>query len=276
MKLSDIRVSEGKRGKLGAVADLLAEYKIGVYLCLIGVIALLVTGRWSIPSLPAWAERWLTGMTLGILPAIIGGKKLIVERFLPDTRHRVLVVDPEDLMSCRAVRVGRNLWANREAGEFPAFEPPRGNIDYVVTDLEYYRGDEDGQGARIEVEGCNEEIASPLDVIAIQGKLDEVYQDLLERDAELTRTEATIEAKTLEIDRENVNALITAVEHGTKFDTSPLDVIRDDHLAGVDADEDDEPDVEEPDRDDRPTLAEVLSEDVDPRVGTNGGEPADD
>jgi hypothetical protein len=273
---SDVRVEERTRSRVDRVVDLLAEYKIGVYICLLGAIALLITGRWQIPSLPAWAERTLLGITIGIIPSILLGKTLIVDRFLPDRRLRVLVVDPDNLMSCRALRVGRNLWETRETGEFRAFEPGDGNIDYVVTELDYRRGDEDGQGARLRVEGCNDEIANPLDVIATQGKLNQVYQDLLERDAELTRTEATIEAKTLEIDRENVNALITAVEHGTKFETNPLDVIRADEFDSVD--DVDDPDVEEPDPDDRATLAEVLSEDVDPRIdsGSNPEASADD
>jgi hypothetical protein len=267
---SDIRVEAEKRSKVQALTSLLAEYKIGVYLTIISLTVLLATGRWQIPSLAPWQKQTLTVFAVGIIPSIIGGKKLVVEKYLPDDRYVILEIDPDNFLAMRAQKVGRRLWKTRETGDYPAFEPPKGEIDYVVTDMDYHRQGDDGEGAYLDVEGCNEEVANPLDIIATQGRLDQVYHDLLERDQQLTRTQATIEAKTLEIDRENVMSLLEAVEHGARFGGSALDVITDDHLDGVDADDDDEPEVEDAEQDDRPTLSQVVGEDLDPRLAKDG------
>jgi hypothetical protein len=273
VRTSDVRVEQETRSRIDYVVDLLAEYKIGVYLTIISVTVLVATGRWSIPSLAPWQERVLTGFSLLILPSIILGKKAIVEKFIPDTRYKVLEIDPDRNMAIRGVKLGRRLWETRETGEYPAFAPPAGNIDFVVTSLTYHPSDEDGpEGAYLDVEGCNPEIANPVNLLALEGKLDDVYNELLIESKKLTQTEATLESKALEIDKLNVNAMMEAIEHGARFESDALSVIQSEPLGGSDDDDrgDDEQAADEAEPDERPTLAEVLSEDVDPRLSTDG------
>jgi hypothetical protein len=199
-------------GHADRLTYLLAEYRMGVYLFAIAGFALVASGRAGVPELPPIVGIALQGFLAGILPAFILGKKVIVDKFIPDQRLRVLVVDPHQGMATTAKKVSRGTWENRRRGDLPAFEPREGNVDYVVTHFEWFDDLE-----VLEVEGVNEEIANPLDVLARDGVLDEVYGELLDAYKELARLKATIRSKTTRIEADNVNALMAAYEHGTSF-----------------------------------------------------------
>jgi hypothetical protein len=124
-----------------------------------------------------------------------------------------------------------------------------------VTEFHYSEEDH-----TLRVEGLNPEISNPADIAVRDGRLAEIYRSLLDARRELTRVEATIEAKALEIESNDVNALIQAVEHGAAFESGTLDTIRDVDLPNR------EPDAEDLDRPDEgedgpegPTLRDVLS-----------------
>jgi hypothetical protein len=111
----------------------------------------------------------------------------------------------------------------------------------------------------VEIEGANEELADPTDVVARNGKLDEVYGDLQDKAARLTRLEATVESKALDIQRDNVNALLAAVEHGTQM--SPGDVretVHSDQWASLEGDADDR-DPERSDGSDSGSVKDVIA-----------------
>lgn len=244
--------------------ELLKSYRVGVYLCLIAVTALLLSGRWSIPSLPPWLAKALTGYAIGIIPATILGKKVVVDRFIPDTRLRVMEWDvPETVdlgehttvteLDVELWKVPQGLWDSRERGRWPEWSPS-GSLDAVVTDLDYSE-----ENHQLTVEGLNPEVSNPADLAVRDGRLGVVYENLLDSRRELTRVEATLEAKALEIESNDVNALIEAVEHGAAFETGTLDTIRDVDLPNREPDAED---LDSPDSDggepEGPTLRDVL------------------
>jgi len=262
----DVEVPEGAVSTSDKLVELLKSYRIGVYLCIISVAALLLTGRWSIPSLPPWLAKALTGYAIGIIPATILGKKAVVDRFIPDTRVRVMEWDiPETVeveenttvtrLDVEIWKVPQGLWDSRERGRWPEWSPAGSSLDAVVTDFNYSEDDH-----TLRVEGLNEEISNPADIAIRDGQLAEIYRSLLDARRELTRVNATIEAKALEIESKDVNALVEAVEHGAAFQTGTLDTIRDVDLP------DREPDAEDRDRPDEgehgpegPTLRDVFA-----------------
>jgi len=261
----DVRVSEGTVSTADRVVEMLKSYRVGVYLCLISLTVLLVTGRWSVPDLPPWLAKALTGYAIGIIPATIIGKKVVVDRFIPDSRLRVMEWDvPEtvDLGENTALtrldveiwRVPQGLWDSRERGRWPEWSPG-GRVDAVVTEFDY-----DAEAHSLSVEGLNPEISNPADLAVRDGRLSQIYETLLDARRELTRVEATIEAKALEIESNDVNGLIEAVEHGAAFETDTLDVLRDTDLPTREstAEEHERPDSDEGEPE-GPTLQDVLA-----------------
>ncbi|GAA2772021.1 hypothetical protein GCM10010451_66350 [Streptomyces virens] len=232
---------------------LLAEYKIGVYIAVLAVTALIVSGRLGIPEMPsgvAWALKWTA---IGIIPAMVAAKVAIVDRWIPDPRKRILVVDLEDEIDVTGKLCPQTVWSKRETGEHPAIEPDRGMFDAIVTKFDW-----DDDLGRLEVEGGNEELV--LEVLTTQGKLDAVYGQLLEDSAKLDRLQAQQRLKTLEIEERIVNSLIAAVEHGLEFDPGTTEEIVDSDLESdnVDANKRTRDASRSDDQEERPTLREVL------------------
>jgi len=261
----DVEVPEGAVSTSDKAVELLKSYRIGVYLCIISVVALLLSGRWSIPSLPPWLAKALTGYAIGIIPATILGKKAVVDRFIPDTRVRVMEWDiPETVelgenttvtrLDVEIWKVPQGLWDSRERGRWPEWSPA-GSLDAVVTEFHYSE-----ENHTLKVEGLNPEISNPGDLAVRDGRLSQIYETLLDARRELTRVEATIEAKALEIESNDVNGLIEAVEHGAAFETDTLDVLRDTDLPTREstAEERERPDSDEGEPE-GPTLQDVLA-----------------
>lgn len=216
---------------------LVAEYKIGVYLAIVAGTILIASGRVGLPSIPpelAWGLRWFA---IGILPAMVLGKKLVVEPWIPDPRLKVLEVD----LSGNVVEVDghlcpRSVWEARNRGRHAALSPDEGLYDYVVTSFEW-----DDDLKQLSVEGANEELADPLEQVAVQNKVEHIYNDLLDRAVELEQLQATERMRRMQIEERVVNALIGAVEHGLELDTGATEEIvkqsREDEAASkVDAD----------------------------------------
>lgn len=283
----DLRVPESTPSRAEYVVELLKSYRVGVYLALLSTVALLISGRWSLPTLPSWLTLSLRGFAIGIIPATILGKKVVVERYLPDNRLKVMVWDVPEQERQQAVedgravtrldvdgkRVPRGLWADREnPSEWPVWNPP-GNVDAVVTRFEY-----DEESHELTVEGLNPEISNPADLAARDGRLAEVYGDLLSTVNDLARLEATIEAKTVEIERDNVNALLEAVEHGVSFETDALSTIKGQRWGDRDVtpDERDDPDEGGVEDDERPTLSDVIDSAEQARQPSPNGQAATD
>jgi hypothetical protein len=241
--------------KWDRLTALLVAYKVPITFAGICGAVLLLTGRAGIPSPPRWLQLVLQGFAVGIVPATFIGKVAIVDRFIPDDRRRVLELRmDEDGIKAEPWKVPRGAWDSRDRGELPALQPQHGKTDAVVTELDYL---EDLENTR--VEGCPEEIANPVDVLTRNGKLGEVYGELLTDRQELTRLRATIASKSVEWQGQNVNALLEAVEHGVAFeDTSMVDTLEREEWSGVDrADADDR----DPERtDERRSLSELEQE----------------
>lgn len=258
MDSEDLSVREQDVGRVEQVRDLVVAWQIPISLMIVSAAVLVGTGRWSIPEAPDWLAQMLKVLILGIIPATVAGKTLIVDKFIPDPRATVLVVDPESGYPLDWWRVPGGIWEQRERGEYPEMEPPAGFFDYVVTALDW-----DDEQETLSVEGCNPEIASPVSVLARDGMLSELYRDLQHDRAELAELRATVESRALRIDRQNVNDLMEAVEHGTRFKGSAWDEIQTEQWSEdlrPDADQRERADQDgEPERDQGPTLNDLLS-----------------
>lgn len=195
---------------------LLAEYKIGVMLVALAVLALFLSGRWQFPELPEWVGEWLTALAMGIIPAMVISKVLVVDKFIPDPRLKILELRPdkdESMIETSTYRVPRDVWEERKHYEgLPVLEPD-GDVDCIVTQYEW-----DDDLSQLRVRGCNEEVADPVSIIASNGKLDKIFNDLLESEQELQDLRSTLHLKQHEIEKHVVNSLVAAVEHGVSFD----------------------------------------------------------
>ncbi len=251
---------------------LLAEYKYGLYLGGFALVVLVASGRLGLPELPPWWSTVLEGVVIGAIPASVLAKYAIVDPWIPDPRHDVLVIEGEDGLEPSAEKVPRNTWERRHDGEFAPWQPPAGPFDYVVTRFEYLDDVDE-----LVVEGVNPEIVNPLSIVARDGKLEEIFSDLQYKAAEFDRYKARERTRRIEYDREHVNALVAAVEHGLEFEPGTMEAIQ----------EDDEQRLEElaegqketagrvDEQEERPTLSEMLGGDGSNQqaAATDGGRP---
>jgi len=253
----DIHVREQDVSRAQKARETVSAWQIPISLIIISTAILIGTGRWSIPELPEWMAEALKVVILGIIPATLVGKILIVDKFMPDPRPKVLHVDPLSGFFLDWWRVPEGVWEQRERGEYPALDVPAGFFDYVVTEFQW---DDDDETLR--VEGCNPEIADPVSIMARDGALKEVYRSLQHDRAELLQLRATVESRALDIDQQNVNDLMEAVEHGARFGGSAWSTIQRDEWSEdlqPDADERERADTEEPEQQDGPTLNDLLA-----------------
>lgn len=237
---------------------LLAEYKYGAYLAGISFVVLVASGRLGLPALPPWWETVLEGVMIGAIPAALLAKVAIIDPWIPDPRHDVLVLEGENGLLPEAKKVPKNLWERRRSGDFRAWSPPGDHFDFVVTRFEYLE-----DVGELVVEGCNPEIVQPLSIAARDGMLEEIFGDLQYRAAELDRYKSRERSRRIEYDRKHVNALMAAVEHGLEFEPGTLEAIQ----------EEDEDDLERLDQDvdrsdEQPTLSELENQQV---AATDGG-----
>jgi len=240
MRLSeDLSVPSKWESRADRVTYLLGQYRLHVLFIGLSVALLVGSGRWSLPTLPQWATLWLKTAALGIIPLSVIGKRAVVDKYVSDSRLDVAVVDSETL-TITGTKCPKGLWKDRERGDIPCYSPERlGLFDHYVTEFDY-----DEEEESLSVEGCPEEISNPLSVLGRNAKLKEVYRDSLEHRSRLKELEATLEARQLEADSQNVMDLLEAVEHGARFGGSALSTIT--------ARED----LSEPDADDREAVGE--------------------
>jgi hypothetical protein len=227
----DLHPPEGAVSKWDRLTYLLAEYKVGVMFTVLSAVVLIAAGRWSLPSLAPWQERLLKAFALGILPSIVLSKKAIVEPFVPDTRLDIGVIDP-DTLTLSIQKCSKGLWDKRIRGFAPAYSPDAGVIDHYVTMFDY-----DEEAETLQVEGCNDEITNPLNIMARNGMLEYAFRDGLKAQSKLKELQATQEVRQLKADAQNVNDLLEAVEHSTRFGGSAFEKFKErDDADGLDAD----------------------------------------
>jgi len=249
------RVPPRFEGQADRLTYLLAEYKYGIYLAVGAAVVLVASGRLGLPQLPEWWSTIVKGVALGAIPAAAVGKYAIVDPWIPDPRYDVLVLESDDGLAPFAEKTPRNLWERRHKGEFSAWSPPAGPFDFVVTRFEYLEDVDE-----LVVEGVNEEIVNPLSIVARNGMLEEVFEDLQYKAAELDQYKARERSRRLEYDREHINSLMAAIEHGLEFDPGTMEAIVDD------VDDVDQEEIDADDRDadradaqeERPTLSEMI------------------
>lgn len=202
---------------------LLSEYKLGVYGAVLALIALFATGRLGIPSPPSWVASYLLMIALGIIPSMAVANQTIVKWFIPDPRQKVEVWKPDDkgrTISVEHHKIPTDLWNERRHMEngMPVLEPD-GDTDAIVTDLEH-----DDALTQLRVRGVNSEIADPADIMATQGKLEEVYGTLLAEQRDFRNWRATLKHRVQEIESTVVNSHIAAIQKGTTF-SAATDVV---------------------------------------------------
>lgn len=255
-------------------AYLFAEYKYGVYIAVAAGTILVASGRVGLPTIPPVVGWFLKWSVVGILPAMWAGKVLIVDRWIPDPRYRVLEIDTENKMSLKPHMVPKSLWRQRKRGEHSALKPDEGFFDYVVTEYQH-----DEELGTLTIEGANQELVDPVGMVATQNKIDTIYGELLGKAADLERIEASERMRRFQVEEQVVNSLIGAVEHGLEFEPGTTEeIVRDLDETEVGASDKDRgartDEIEE-----RPTLSDMLDDEggiggqlVGSQTATDGGE----
>lgn len=219
---------------------LVTEYKVAVMISGLAAVALLATGRWNLPNLPEWARMFLRGM-LATVPALFLGKVLIVDRFMPDPRLKVAVINPRDGVGIDAKRVTNGVWRNRNRGKWQELQPDRGPFDYVVSEFRW-----DDTEKKLSVEGVNPELTDAVEMIAVDSKIEEIYTTLMDDRHKLIALINTLEAKAVEYDKKQSMAILESIEHGTTYNPQAgVSEIFD--KAGIEEDLRDPPDADDTD-----------------------------
>lgn len=195
---------------------LLKEYKAGVYLAVAAGVALVLSGRLGLPTVPPLVVDWLYVLIIGIIPSMLVAKTTVIKWFVPDPRVRVLVLeyDRDDaILNTAAKKVPRDLWNERKHSHgMPVLEPD-GAVDAIVTQYEY-----DAALEQITVRGANPELVDPVDLLATQGRLESLFNEMLEQSREYEHLKATLSLRQQEMEQRITNALVAAVEQGTTFE----------------------------------------------------------
>jgi len=263
---------EGARDR---AAYLLAEYKIAVMFAAGALTILLASGRVGVPEIPPALELILRGVAIGIIPAMFLAKIIIIDRFFPDPREKVIEWNPyaEDSegLEIRHWRVETDLWRDRVHEEgMPILEPDRGDTDAIVTRFEF-----DEALDRIRVRGVDPDIADPTDLKARNGMLDAIFGELTDAKRELDHMRATGSLRQYQIEESTINALIAAIEERVAFSPGATEEIVSDELFEGFDEESKRTDARTPEDLDRPTLSE-LEQTAEQAAATDGGAPDGD
>lgn len=190
---------------------LLEEYKIAVYLTGAALLLLTLSGRLGLPEIPQFWSLVLIAHVVGLIPVILVAERTIVERFVPDPRELIIEADPKGGLSITPYRVPSRLWRDRtHTHELPVHSPEGTNYKIVSRYTQ-----EEGE---IYVRGISEEIADPISIAYRDGRLEDIYEDLLDDRRELEHLRATANLKQHEIESHVVNSLVGAVEESVAFD----------------------------------------------------------
>lgn len=253
--------------KADRITFLLSEYKEAVTLTLLAAIILFASGRLGLPEIPDWWVVVFEGVLIGTIPAAILSKALIIDRFIPDPRINVGVIDlPNKAIWTK--KVTRNLWNRRQSGELPVWEPEDGDLDYVVSKFDYL----DDVGT-LKVEGVNRELVDPLSMIVRDQHIEEIHEDLQYKAAELDRYKARERTRRIDYDQRIVSSLMAAVEHGLEFEPGTMESIQDDEQDKIEGSERIDTPSRTDDRKEVPTLNELLGyeQGADQQAATDGG-----
>lgn len=187
------------------------EYKIAVYISGAALGVLLLSGRLGLPSIPRFWTLVLTAHVVGIIPTILIAERTIIDRFVPDPRELIIEADPHGGLSITPHRVPSSLWRDRTHTHDLPVHNPEGTNYKIVSKYSL----EDGE---IFVRGISEEIADPISIAYRDGRLEEIYEELLDDRRELQHLKATANLQQHEIESHVVNSLVGAIEESVAFD----------------------------------------------------------
>lgn len=206
------------------LAYLLDSYKTPLTVTVLSVVILFASGKIGLPEISPFWRVALIGVAAGSIPSAVVGKILVVDPFIDKPSVNVAELDVED-KGVDVQEIPKPLWNDRQEGERSPWSPEVGNIDYVVSDMEFL---EDLN--KLSVEGVNRELVDPIDLIVRDEKIDEIHQDLLSRVAEAERYKARERTRQLEKNTELATQLIAAVEHGLEFEPGTTEAIQENEL----------------------------------------------
>jgi hypothetical protein len=205
----DIDTPDGLGDK---VTYLLGEYRTAVSISGAALVLLFLSGNLGIPTFPSWIGLLLRGIVVATVPSTAGAL-ILVRRFVPDPRERVLIIDPfNDGLDIGVAKVPSELWTQRIHDEDLPVLNPSGTFDAVVTQLDY-----DSELNRLEVRGTNPELADPAEIISKNGKLDATFSDLQTKSKQLEKVKATATSRERKVEEKLINSIIGAVESGSSI-----------------------------------------------------------
>lgn len=232
---------------------LLKAYRLPItaLLAVVGVI-IWMDGAPQI-QIPGWVRPLALGVVYGAVPAYVVGV-WIVSKFFPDPREEVLELNLNDeggAITAKSWFVPSDIWASRQRGERPALKPDVG-ATAVVTELENL-----DDVNKISVEGCNKEIADPVSIVSRQGRLEQIENTLIPKAEEKDKLEATVRTRALDIQSDNIHALLAAVESGTQMDPTAVSKAFEDDLVSFDSPDAEQRENAEPDPENGQGAAEM-------------------
>lgn len=221
-----VEIEKQSNSVLEAFKFILSEYKLAVYITLIAAIGFIGTNFTGF-SVPPIVQFTIKAFLIGIIPLTVLAKVLIVDKYMSKRMKRVLEYNPKDGLVPNIVFVPPPIWKNRQTNDLPIRKC--NDADMIDYEVEYCEYNEDEN--QIYVGGINEEIADPVDIATRDGRLKEVYNELLKDRQKLKRLEGTLKTKRFEMQENNFNAIIEAIEKGTTMDMEKtIDMELDDDL----------------------------------------------
>jgi hypothetical protein len=210
---TSVKIEQKSSSVLETVKFILTEYKLAVYITLIAGIGFVGTNftGFTVPPIVKFAFK---AFLIGIIPLTLLGKVLIVDKYMSKRMKRILAYNPKDGLVPDIIFVPPPIWKNRKSNDLPVRKC--NDADMIDYEVEFCEFDEDEN--QLYVGGINEEIANPVDIAIKNGRLKEVYNELLKDRQKLKRLEGTLKTKRFEMQENNFNAIIEAVEKGTTMD----------------------------------------------------------
>ena len=256
------KIEQSRNGSLKeTIFFILKEYKLAVYIAFIAGVAIFGSAIGNI-TLPPIVRTALQMLAIGIIPATLIGKILIVDRFMSKRMKRVMEYNPKDRMRSSVTFVPPPIWKNKKIDDLYVRNRDDGLIDADVKTLHYNK--EENQ---LYVEGLPKDFAKPEDIATQEGKLDEVFNDAIHIRQKHQRLVGTLKSKHLDIQKDNINSIIGMIEKGTTLQNdNSMNFELDEDLeqftpngnsGSIDNNEDEDEDENENEDEQRKTLREI-------------------
>ncbi|QLH77574.1 hypothetical protein HZS55_09810 [Halosimplex rubrum] len=222
-------------GRWDRLTYLLAAYKWLVSGLILGVIALVIYIRPSMPDFPPWVGAGLMAWVLLAFPCYLAG--LLIVRWLRKWRYHTVYHINAVTDTREKWQVPPDIWDEKTVDGPPPY-PVNDNQDFEVREFEWL---EDIGELRVRGTWMGE--ASDSELVTSKSHMKSIHSYLLDAFEQLVEARALWHESSVELEQEIVNEHAEARERGLMVDQSAAKEVWENKVDGIEIDESDKPEL---------------------------------